>query len=183
LPPSATRAPCAFPVAVANEIWAVGGNLAEVIFDAGLRREQVAAALASYYQSVAEYRQTVLTALQEVETALSDLRIMAEQSHALDRAVTRARKALDITIDKYRIGTVDYTAVVQAQQVLLSNEVNALTVRQNRFLASVTLIAALGGGWDTSWLPAQDVLRHWRTCVSVRDTLRGPLEPEMPPCL
>ncbi len=173
----------AFPVAVANEIWAVGGNLAEVIFDAGLRREQVAAALASYYQSVAEYRQTVLTALQEVETAFSDLRIMAEQSHALDRAVTRARKALDITIDKYRIGTVDYTAVVQAQQVLLSNEVNALTVRQNRFLASVTLIAALGGGWDTSWLPAQDVLRHWRTCVSVRDTLRGAIEPEMPPCL
>lgn len=173
----------AFPIGVANEIWAVGGNMAEVIFDAGLRREQVAAALASYYVSVAEYRQAVLTALQEVETALSDLRIMAEQARALDRAVTRARRALDITIDKYRIGTVDYTAVVQAQQVLLSNEVTALTVRQNRFLASVTLIGALGGGWDTSWLPQTDVLRHWRTCVSVRDTLFRPLEPDMPPCL
>jgi NodT family efflux transporter outer membrane factor (OMF) lipoprotein len=173
----------AFPVAVANQVWAVGGNMAEVIFDAGLRREQVAAALASYYQSVAEYRQTVLTALQEVETALSDLRILAEQARALDRAVKSARRALDITLDKYSIGTVDYTAVVQAQQILLANEVSALTVRQNRFLASVTLIGALGGGWDTSWIPTDEQLRHWSTCVSVRDTLRGPLDPDMPPCL
>ncbi len=173
----------AFPVAVANEIWAVGGNLAEVIFDAGLRREQVAAALASYYQSVAHYRQTVLMALQDVETQLSDLRVLAEQARALDRAVKRARKALKITIDRYKIGTVDYTAVVQAQDLLLSNEVNALKVRQDQFLASVSLIQALGGGWDASWLPTEDLLRHWRTCVSVRDTLRGPLDREMAPCL
>ncbi len=168
---------------MANEIWAVGGNLAEVIFDAGLRREQVAAALASYYQSVAHYRQTVLMALQDVETQLSDLRVLAEQARALDRAVKRARKALKITIDRYKIGTVDYTAVVQAQDLLLSNEVNALKVRQDQFLASVSLIQALGGGWDASWLPTEDLLRHWRTCVSVRDTLRGPLDREMPPCL
>jgi NodT family efflux transporter outer membrane factor (OMF) lipoprotein len=173
----------AFPIAVANQIWAVGGNLTEVIFDAGLRRERVAAALASYYQSVAQYRQTVLIALQEVETQLSDLRILGEQARALDRAVKRARKALKITIDKYKIGTVDYTAVVQAQDLLLSNEVSALSVRQSRFIASVTLVQALGGGWDASWLPTEDLLRHWRTCVSVRETLRGPLDPEMPPCL
>jgi NodT family efflux transporter outer membrane factor (OMF) lipoprotein len=173
----------AFPIAVANQIWAVGGNMAEVIFDAGLRREQVAAALAAYYQSVAEYRQTVLGALQDVETQLSDLRILAQQAQALDRAIKRARKALKITIDKYKIGTVDYTAVVQAQNLLLSNQVSALNVTQSRFLASVNLIRALGGGWDASWLPTEELLRHWRTCVSVRDTLRGPLDPQMPPCL
>ncbi len=67
--------------------------------------------------------------------------------------------------------------------MLLSNEINALTVRQNRFLASVSLIQALGGGWDASWLPAYEQLRHWRTCVTVRDVFRGPLDPVMPPCL
>jgi NodT family efflux transporter outer membrane factor (OMF) lipoprotein len=173
----------AFPVAVANQVWAVGGNLAEVIFDAGLRREQVAAALASYYQSVAQYRQTVLAALEQVETQLSDLRILAKQAQALDRAVKRARKALKITIDRYKIGTVDYTAVVQAQNLLLTNEVSTLNVRESQFIASVTLIEALGGGWDASWLPTEDLLRHWRTCVSVRETLRGPIAPDMPPCL
>jgi NodT family efflux transporter outer membrane factor (OMF) lipoprotein len=173
----------AFPIAAANQIWAVGGNLAEVIFDAGLRREQVAAAMANYYQAVADYRQTVLTALEQVETQLSDLRVLAEQARALDRAVRRARKTVKITLDRYRIGTVDYTAVVQAQNLLLSNEVSALSVRQSQFIASVTLIQALGGGWDSSWLPTPEFLEHWRTCVSVRATLHGHLDPEMPPCL
>lgn len=173
----------AFPIAVANEVWSVGANVAEVVFEGGLRRAQVAAALAAYYQSVANYRQTVLTAMQQVEDQLSNLRILARQARALGKAVELAREALDITISEYKQGTVDFTAVVQAQEVLLSNEINALTVRQNQFLASVALIQALGGGWDAGWLPTYEQLRHWRTCVSVRDMLRGPIDPDMPPCL
>ena len=173
----------AFPIAVANEVWSVGLNVAEVVFEGGLRRGEVAAALASYYQSVASYRQTVLTAMQQVEDQLSNLRILAEQARALGKAVNLAREALDITIAEYKQGTVDFTAVVQAQEVLLSNEISALTVRQNRFLASVDLIQALGGGWDVSWLPAYEQLRHWRTCVTVREVLRSPPPAEMPPCL
>jgi len=173
----------AFPIAVANEVWSVGANLAEVVFEGGLRRGEVAAALAGYYQSVANYRQTVLTAMQQVEDQLSNLRILAQQARALGKAVRLAREALDITVSEYRAGTVDFTAVVQAEEILLANEVNALTARQNRFLASVNLIQALGGGWDASWLPAYELLRHWRTCVSVREMLRGPIDPQMPPCL
>jgi NodT family efflux transporter outer membrane factor (OMF) lipoprotein len=173
----------AFPIAVANEVWSVGLNVAEIVFEGGLRRGEVAAALADYYQSVASYRQTVLTAMQQVEDQLSNLRILAEQARALGKAVALAREALDITVAEYKQGTVDFTAVVQAQEILLSNEINALTVRQNRFLASVNLIQALGGGWDASWLPAYEQLRHWRTCVTVRDVFRGPLSEEMPPCL
>jgi NodT family efflux transporter outer membrane factor (OMF) lipoprotein len=173
----------AFPIGVANEVWSVGANAAQIVFEGGLRRGEVAAALANYYQSVASYRQTVLTAMQQVEDQLSNLRILAKQARALGKAVDLAREALHITIDEYKAGTVDFTAVVQAEQVLLSNEINALTVRQNRFLASVNLIQALGGGWDTSWLPAYEQLQHWRTCVDVRDLIRGPVDPQMPPCL
>jgi NodT family efflux transporter outer membrane factor (OMF) lipoprotein len=173
----------AFPIAVANEVWSVGLNMAEVIFEGGLRRGEVAAALAGYYQTVANYRQTVLTAMQQVEDQLSNLRILDKQARALAEAVRLAREALDITITEYKQGVVDFTAVVQAQEILLNNEINALTVRQDRFLASVNLIQALGGGWDVSWLPGYDQLRHWRTCVRVRDVLRGPVDPVMPPCL
>jgi hypothetical protein len=38
---------------------------------------------------------------------------------------------------------------------LLTVEEAALAVRQNLFLASVNLIVALGGGWDTTLLPTQ----------------------------
>jgi len=42
--------------------------------------------------------------------------------------------------------------------LLLTDEENLLTTRQNLFLASVTLIQALGGGWDTNLLPTQKEL-------------------------
>lgn len=173
----------AFPISVANEVWSVGANIAEVVFEGGLRRGEVAQALAAYYGSVASYRQTVLTAMQQVEDQLSNIRILARQARALDEAVRLAKEALDVTVAEYRAGTQDYTAVAQAQEVLLSNQINALTVRQNRFLATVNLIQALGGGWDTGWLPDYEQLRHWRTCVSVRELLRGELQADMPPCL
>jgi hypothetical protein len=38
---------------------------------------------------------------------------------------------------------------------LLTDEESELTVRQDLFLASVSLIEALGGGWDTTLVPDQ----------------------------
>ena len=46
-----------------------------------------------------------------------------------------------------------------AENTLLADEENELTVRQNLFLASVSLIEALGGGWDTTLLPDQAQLQ------------------------
>ncbi len=60
----------------ANSVWSVGPQISETVFDAGLRDAQVAAARATYDQSVANYRQTVLTAFQQVEDQLAALRIL-----------------------------------------------------------------------------------------------------------
>jgi len=38
---------------------------------------------------------------------------------------------------------------------MLADEETELTVRQDLFLASVSLIEALGGGWDTLQVPTQ----------------------------
>src|SRR5262249_60994389 len=151
--------------------------------DGGLRRAMVAGAEAAYYQAVATYRETVLTAFQQVEDQLSNLRILAEQQRAQDEAVRLSRQAVDITLNEYRAGTVSFTTVVQAQAILLSNEEAALTGRQNRFLASVNLIQALGGGWDVSELPGFEELRHRRSCVDVGGAIRRKISPELPACL
>jgi hypothetical protein len=50
---------------------------------------------------------------------------------------------------------VAYTTVVQGEIILLGDEETLLTIRQNLFLASVALIEALGGGWDTNLLPSK----------------------------
>jgi outer membrane protein TolC len=143
----------------------------------------VAAAEASYYQAVAIYRQTLLSAFQQVEDQLSSLRILGQQQRVQDEAVSLSRRAVDILLNEYRAGTVSFTAVVQQQAILLGNEQAALAVRQARFLASVTLIQALGGGWDTAELPGSEELRHRRSCVNVLGAIRGNLSPELPPCL
>ncbi len=150
----------ALALSLANEVWTVGAAAAQVVFDAGLRDAQVEAAIAVYDQSVAIYRQTVLTAFQQVEDQLAAVRIFARQQKVADAAVRAAQEELDILLNQYRAGTVAFTAVVVAQATLLNNEQSALAVRQNRFLAAVALIEALGGGWDTSLLPTADALKH-----------------------
>ena len=137
-----------------NNLWSLGPQFAETVLDWGARSAQVDAARASYDQEVANYRQAVLTAFQQVEDELSALRILAEQAKAQAVAVKSAKEAEQLIFNEYKAGTVDYTSVVTAQITALSNEEAELTIQQNRLTASVSLIEALGGGWDASQLPS-----------------------------
>jgi NodT family efflux transporter outer membrane factor (OMF) lipoprotein len=136
-----------------SRYWSLGPALAQTIFDAGLRRAQTAQAIATYDENVANYRQTVLAGFQEVEDNLAALRILEQEAAVQDEAVKSARESLTITLNQYRAGTVNYLSVVIAQATALSNERAALAILGRRLTASVTLIKALGGGWDAAQLP------------------------------
>lgn len=151
---------------LSNRIWSLGASAGETVFQGGARSAAVAAARATYDQSVANYRQVVLTALQQVEDELSSLRILEQQARAEAIAVAAAQRAVDVTLNQYRAGTVAYTSVITEQTTLLANQQAALAVQQGRLVASAALIAALGGGWNTGSIPtrrdlpnALDVLR------------------------
>ena len=140
----------------ASSLWSFG--LADVslpIFNGGLTSAQVAAARATYDQTVALYRQAVLTTFQQVEDQVAASRILAQQAEVQGRAVDAAEEAERLTLNQYRAGTVDYTAVITAQANSLSSQQSALTILQSRLVASVNLIQALGGGWDTTQLPSE----------------------------
>lgn len=136
----------------ANHVWSIGASGTETIFDFGERRAVVAAAKAVYEGSVASYRQTVLSAFQAVENDLSGLRILADQSKALDVAVADAIRGTEIALAEFQAGTVDYTTVAFAQETQLSDQQNQLSVQQSRLLAAVSLIGDLGGGWSAEQL-------------------------------
>jgi len=59
-------------------------------------------------------------------------------------------------LNQYKAGTVPYSSVITAQAAALQAEQTALTVTENRLTASVTLVEAIGGGWDAGKLPAPD---------------------------
>jgi outer membrane protein TolC len=67
--------------------------------------------------------------------------------------VEAAQHAVEISLNEYKAGTVAYTTVITAQAGLLSDQQSALAVQISRMTASVALIKALGGGWNTSSLP------------------------------
>jgi NodT family efflux transporter outer membrane factor (OMF) lipoprotein len=138
---------------VANRTWSLGAAATETLFEGGARSAAVAAARATYDQSVATYRQTVLAALQQVEDELASLRILEQQEHAELVAVAAAQQAVTVTFNQYRAGTVAYTSVITEQTALLTDQQAALAVQQNRLVASVALVEALGGGWNTGQLP------------------------------
>ncbi len=146
------------PFNVANEVWSLGAAGSEPLFNGGLTSAQVDAARAAYWQSVANYRQTVLTAFQQVEDQLAAIRILSQQLGVQQAAVKDARTAVDVYLNQFQAGTVAFTTVVTAEVTLLADEEAELTIRQDLFLASVSLIEALGGGWDTSLLPTRDQL-------------------------
>jgi len=147
------------PFNAANEIWSLGGAASEVLFEGGLRSAQLDAARAVYWQSVGTYRQTVLTAFQQVEDQLSTIHILTRQLVVQRRAVADAREAVRVYSNQYNAGTIDLTVLVTGQVALLNNEESELTIRQNLFLASVNLIEALGGTWDTTLLPSQEEMQ------------------------
>ena len=137
-----------------SRFWSVGPQMVETIFEKGKRHAQVELAQATYDSTVAHYRQTVLTGFQQVEDHLATLRILEKETGAEIQAVNAARESLAISTSQYTGGTASYLQVIASQTIALQNERTLVDIQTRRMLASVLLIQALGGGWDSSQLPS-----------------------------
>jgi NodT family efflux transporter outer membrane factor (OMF) lipoprotein len=133
--------------------WTIGPQLAQILFDAGKRTAQVAQAQAGYDATAAAYRQSILTAFQQVEDNLSALRVLEQEAAVTDQAVKSAIRSLDVTRAQYIGGTVNYLNVITVQTIALADQRSAVDLKTRRMTASVLLIQALGGGWDSAKLP------------------------------
>jgi NodT family efflux transporter outer membrane factor (OMF) lipoprotein len=136
-----------------SALWSVGGSAIAPIFDAGRRRANLDQAIAAYDQSTANYRETVLTGFQQVEDNVAALRILEHEAQVQDKAVVAAQKYLELAVTRYKGGVTSYLEVTTAQSAALSDEVTAVNILGRRMVDAVTLVQALGGGWDRSSLP------------------------------
>jgi NodT family efflux transporter outer membrane factor (OMF) lipoprotein len=136
-----------------SRFWAVGPTFSETLFDAGRRRAARTAASANYEGTVANYRQTTLTAFQQVEDNLAALRILKVEARQQHESTASAQQSLDLSQTRYEGGADTYLQVITWQTAALNNERNDIDILRRRMEASVVLIKALGGGWDTTQLP------------------------------
>ncbi|CAI8990033.1 MULTISPECIES: efflux transporter outer membrane subunit [Pseudomonas] len=135
-------------ISLPNRFWSVGPQLAMTLFDGGQRSAEVDRSEAAYDETVAKYRQTVLDGFREVENFLVQLKVLQDEAVVRQQALDAARESLRLTQNQYKAGLIAYIDVVVTQAAALNNERSNLDLLQSRLLASVQLIAALGGGWD-----------------------------------
>jgi NodT family efflux transporter outer membrane factor (OMF) lipoprotein len=156
-----------------NRLWSIGGSVAQTVFDGGLRESATAQARAQYDQTVANYRQTVLTAFQAVEDNLTSLRILSKEVTQLHQATAAAHRTVKLSVVRYQNGLDSYVSVITAQNTFLTNRLAELQVQLRQLMASVGLIANLGGGWDRS---------QWGKTESLAQNPPGAgVKPEPPP--
>lgn len=131
----------------AARIWTGGVNLYLPIFDAGKNTARITQATAKQKQTLATYEAAIQNAFREVNDALVNLRQNTERENALNLSQTTAKKALDISENRYKSGYSGYLEVLDAQRVYNDNALAFIQSRQARLAATVSLFKALGGGW------------------------------------
>jgi len=138
---------------ISSRFWSLGGSVSQSVFHAGLRRATVNQFVEVYNADVASYRQTVLTAFQQVEDYLAAERILSQQLQEQEAAETSAKRFVELETTRYQMEIDPYINVVTAQNTLLGDQQTLSNLRTQSMTASVQLIEALGGGWDSTQLP------------------------------
>jgi NodT family efflux transporter outer membrane factor (OMF) lipoprotein len=136
-----------------SRFWSIGPSASQIIFDGGLYRAELHQYEAAYNADLAAYRQTSLTAFQQVEDAMAGTRIYSQQILHQQDAVKAAQEFLDLEMQRYNTGVDPYVNVVTAQTTVLGDQQTLNTLQVSEMMQTVTLVQALGGGWDLSQLP------------------------------
>ncbi len=134
-------------ISLPNRVWSLGPSLSGTLLDFGATSSKVEQARAAYDADVASYRQAVLTGFQEVENYLVELNTLQEEMLAQQRATAAAQDSARVTRNQYEAGMIDYLDVATTENSSLSQQQSLLSLQSTQWVASVQLIAALGGGW------------------------------------
>lgn len=135
-----------------NRVWSLGPELSGTLLDFGATSAKVDQARAAYDADVASYRQSVLEGFQEVEDYLVELNTLQQEMLAQQRATDAAKESARVTCNQYQAGMIDYLDVATTENTSLSSQQSLLSLQSTQWTASVALIAALGGGWQTTSL-------------------------------
>ena len=136
-----------------NAMWSFGSTVALPLFEGGLRTAEVRFAKSAYRQTRDGYRSTVLAAIEQVEDELALNDQLATESVQTRQAFAAAGKVQNLALQLYQAGADNYLSVVVSEVASLQSGVGALDVVLRQQQASVDLVRALGGGWDTTELP------------------------------
>ena len=126
----------------------VFASLAQTIFDNGRLRSQVRSQRAAADGAFATYKQSVLGALEDIENAVVALSSADQRQTEYRTALEAATNSAIIARVQYRSGLIDFTALLNTENQLISSRTGLAQAQYDRAAAAVQLYTALGGGWD-----------------------------------
>ncbi len=138
-----------------SRLTAIGGNISQIIFDAGQLHSNLQLAVSKFREADQEYQQTVLEAFKEVEDALVLLEGLKLEYASIENSVEAAKTTYSIASVKYTHGATFYLDVVYSERDLLEAERSLIAILGQRFEATIQLIRAIGGGWAQEWCDAK----------------------------
>jgi len=130
-----------------SAVWNVSAGLTQPIFEGGTLFARRRAAVDAYDQASARYRTVVLNAFQNVADTLTALSNDASTLKAENDAVGAAQASLDLIQRQYDAGAVSYVSLLTAQQAYQQTRIAFVRAVASRYLDTVSLFQALGGGW------------------------------------
>lgn len=132
----------------ASLMWNYGPKIRVPLFSGNKNRFNLSKAHSAHDEALAAYRQAFLTAVADVENSLSSIRHLQTQASAQQRAVASANKAARLARNLYESGSSPYLDVIEANRAALNTELTGARTAGQRLVATVSLIKAIGGGWD-----------------------------------
>ena len=132
----------------ANRLFALTGGLTAPIFQGGALSGQYAFSKARYAELVADYHKAVISAFGNTEDALAALRETADQLQRQQDAVSKARRAYELSQAQFHAGTINILTVLSTETALFTAEDALVQVKFSHLRALISLFSALGGGWQ-----------------------------------
>ena len=123
------------------------------LFDAGALRAGYAGATAYVDQSVADYNATVVGAIRQTADALSAIGGLNKQTPAVRRMREAAEESFRLAEQGYKSGLTPQLNVLNAEELVLQARRQQAALESDLVSAHVTLLMAVGGGFDSRSLP------------------------------
>ena len=131
-----------------NLSYSYGAGMRWNIFNYGRLKNNVRLQDAVFQQLLEDYRQTVLQAQGEVESSLVAFFQSLLQLKALQQAADAAQRAVDVSLEQYQEGLVDFNTVVSTLSALLSQQDQLASIQGTAAVNLVEVYRSLGGGWE-----------------------------------
>ena len=85
--------------------------------------------------------------MEETETALTNYAAEKERFAALSASLEAAEQAAELARTRYRIGTDNFLAVLDAERTLVETRTTLAQSEAAQASAEINVFMALGGGW------------------------------------